>query len=188
MLDAYGIYGADSDEEAEIMAAMDMFSESKLALPPLRIYVHDGMDECGGNLGLFSRGGDMHRVDVCMPHVGLIRHELAHAWEYHNVDDSTRQAFMDRAGIDGWNDPEQPHPTRGVERAAFIIAWGSESQPIQMISGGHYAEDLARYELLIGSPSPRISHWGDTPSAARPANVDAMRLAAAASQPEALRS
>jgi hypothetical protein len=156
--DRVGIYDADDALEREILDAVDRFTDAGLTLPELRIHVHESAEPCRGHMGLYNKGGDQHRIDLCQPYPEVITHELAHAWDYHNLDDATRQAFLDRAGLRVWSDQDVPHPARGVERAAYLISWALEDQPIQAISLGHYVEDLERYELLTGSPSPRIAH------------------------------
>jgi hypothetical protein len=160
-LDPYGIYGADEDERAEVEAGIEALTSAGLPLPDLRIYVHDTEEGCGGNLGLFRQGGDLHRVDICLVEQALIRHELAHAWEHHSMDEATRQEFMERTGLETWNDHDEAHHSRAIEEAAYLVVFGLESAPIQRISASHYSEDLALYELLTGSPSPRVSHWDD---------------------------
>ncbi len=160
-LDAYGIYGADSAQEAEITAAMAVLADNGLTVPELRIYVHESNQGCRENQGLFGTGGDKHRVDICNFDESIIRHELVHAWEHHNMDDSTRQAFQDHIGLDNWNDHDQPHYSRGIEEAAYLIVWGMDDNPISRMSRNHYADDLTGYELLTGTASPRISHWND---------------------------
>ena len=163
ILDPAGIYGADDELEQEILDAIDLYTNAGLGLPELRIYVHDSYEACDGNLGLYSKGGDQHRVDICEWDPKLISHELAHAWEYHNVDDATRQAYLDRARLKVWNSHDVPHPARGVERVAFVISWGVVDQPIQIMTKGHYTEELYQYELLTGMPSPRIAHLDAAP-------------------------
>lgn len=153
-----GVYGADEVMEREILDAVDRFAEAGLTLPELRIYVHDSDEPCRGHMGLYGKGGDRHRIDLCERHRKVITHELAHAWEYHNLDDSTRQAFLDRANLKVWNDKDVPYPARGVERVAYLISWALDDQSIQAISLGHYIEDLDRYEFLTGNSSPRIAH------------------------------
>ena len=166
-LDPHGIYGADPAFEVEIVETIAMFDRSGLTLPELRIYVHDSQEPCGDNLGLYSKGGDPHRIDVCNHSTRLVMHELAHVWEYHNMDDSTRRAFMERSGAKVWNDHSVVHPARGVEQVADAIKWGLDSAPIQSMSMNYYAEDLERFELLTGVASPRIAHLADEAHVAR---------------------
>ena len=165
--DAYGIYGADANQAADLAEAKDAFAAAGLPLPELRIYFHSTDDACRGNHGLYGKGGDKHRVDFCTSVASVIRHELAHAWEHHNMADSTRQTFMEQAELSNWNDHDSPHPSRAIEQVAYLIEWGLDSQPLQRISANQNAEDLDRFELLTGDPSPRISHWAAEAAAPR---------------------
>lgn len=160
----YEIYGASREQARAIEDAIALFDRADLTLPVIRIYVHQTDEPCHGYLGLFGEGGDKHRIDICMSHPFVIRHELAHAWEYHGIEDSKRQAFLEQVGIEEWNDQDQPRQLRAIEKAADLIAWGIDRQPIQTIHRTVYAEDLAGYEFLTGSPSPRISHWKVEPA------------------------
>ena len=112
-------------------------------------------------LGRFRLHGDVHRVDICVVEQPLILHELAHAWEHHFVTDATREAFMAATDAPSWEDPNHAHKARGIEKAAYLVAWALEDAPLQRFSAGLYMDDLANYELLTGSPSPRIAHWAD---------------------------
>ena len=175
VVDPAGIYGADEAMNQEILDAMDRFEDAGLELPELRVYVHDSDEPCNGNanMGLYNKGGDQQRIDLChrSPNVGI--HELAHAWEYHNMDDTTRQAFLVRADLSTWNDTDVVHRARGVERVAYAIVWGLDDQPIQRQLLSAYSENLDHFELLTGTPSPRIAHLaatandGSTPTAVR---------------------
>ncbi len=169
-LDAHWIFGADADQEADINAAIGAFNQAGLLLPQLRIYVHGSNGECDENLGLYGGGGDTHRIDICMAHPSVIRHELAHAWEHHNMTDATRRAFLLRTGLEVWNDQESSAPVRGMEQAAYLIAWGLDSRPIQRLLHSSNAEDLDLYELLTGSQSPRIAHWDSESRLVSPAS------------------
>lgn len=151
----FGIHGPAATH-AVVEEAMELFESAGLTLPPLRIFVHATHEPCNGNLGLYSKGGDLHRIDLCDLTPWLIVHELAHAWERHNVDDETRDAFMAHTGAGTWNDHAQPHPARGVEQAADAIAWGLIGHDLQPQSAGHHAEDLAHFEHLTGTVSPRL--------------------------------
>jgi len=154
------VSGADEAAGAAIAAAVEAFEGVGMHLPELAIFVHDSHDGCNGHPGVYSKGGDMNRIDICWVHPFIIRHELAHAWEHFNVDDATRREFLELTGMAAWN-PGTAHHTRGIERAANIIARGLESRPIQSMHRNRHAEELALFELLTGLASPRISHWND---------------------------
>ena len=166
-LDAYGTYGADATQAADLATAMDAFASAGMPLPELRIYFHSSDDACRGNHGLYGKGGDKHRVDFCTSVASVIRHELAHAWEHHNMAESTRETFMEQADLANWNDHDAPHPSRAIEQVAYLISWGLDSQPLQRITANQNSEDLDRFELLTGSQSPRIAHWDDEAASPR---------------------
>ncbi len=89
-------------------------------------------------------------------------HELAHVWMLQSLDDTTRAAFLDRTGLTSWFGTDLPWRERGVEQAAFTIAWGlggnrDARYPIFPIPA--CAELQARYELLTGGSS--ITTCGD---------------------------
>lgn len=160
---AFGIHGASDEFESEIRRAMGAFEAAGLDLPELAIFVHDSTEPCGGNGGLYSQGGDQNRVDVCVQGFLLVLHELAHAWEYFNVDEPTRRTFMALERVEVWNDSEFDHASRGVERAADTISWGIQDGEISHMSGGYYSTQLDGYELLTGTPSPRMLVYRDYP-------------------------
>jgi hypothetical protein len=74
------------------------------------------------------------------------------------MEDSTRQAFLDYANLDVWADRDTPHPARGIEHAANVVAWGVRNESMEAGQFDLYSERLFRYELLTGKPSPRIAH------------------------------
>jgi len=160
---AFGIHGASDEFESEIRGAINAFEAAGLDLPELAIFVHNSNGPCDGNGGLYSKGGDQNRVDICVQGFLLVLHELAHAWEYFNVDEPTRLTFMTLVGVEVWNDPELAHGSRGVERAAATVSWGIQEGEISNMSGGYYATRLQGYELLTGSPSPRMVVRKDYP-------------------------
>lgn len=155
------ITGADADTRTMIEELIDMYAAAGLELPALRINVHATNEGCDGHQGLYRKGGDLYRIDICTVHPTTVAHELAHAWERHTVAESTRTEFMARVGGSKWNDQEAAHPVRAIERAADVIAWGIQEQPIQRLLASHHAEELEQFEMLTGRPSPRIAHWND---------------------------
>jgi hypothetical protein len=152
--DAHGIYGADPELTAVVEAAIDRFNTTGLALPPLRIYTYRTTDGCQSNSGLFNGDGSATRIDLCTRGNYLILHELAHAWEHHTLSDTTRQAFLDRTGLGGWNDSNLDWEDRGIEAAAQVIAWGLLDTPITNAEA--FGEELQQFKLLTGINSPRL--------------------------------
>lgn len=162
------VTGGDGAVLQDIEAVVDRFEEAGLPLPAgLIVHIHATRDSCEGHMGLYGSGGDGLRVDLCEPHQAVIRHELAHAWERHNVDDETRRAFMDLFGLKAWNDHALSHPARGVEQAANLVSWALRDEPIQAISFGAYDDKLDACYLLTGRQSPRIADIA-APSSGQP--------------------
>ncbi len=168
-LDPAGIRGADAEMEEQILEAMELYAEAGLELPPLRIYVHDNNEPCLGHMGLFGKDGDTQRIDICEWDQRVVVHELAHAWERHSVDEASRQDYLALTGLEVWNDHSVAHPARGIESAAEAIKWGLLGGPVQRMSLAHHGEDLERYELLTGVPSPRIAHLDEASTQSAPA-------------------
>lgn len=80
-------------------------------------------------------------------------HELAHIWMVDHLTDDTRAGFNTMAGLTVWRGPEAEWRDRGVEHAAFTIAWGlaGTADARYPILPPPECEDLAaRYELLTG--------------------------------------
>lgn len=128
--DRPGVYGADAEMVAKVRRDMDKFTAAGLVLPPLRIYVHDSKEGCKSHDGLFNGDGSGDRIDLC--HHLVLLHELAHAWEAHNVNDATRRAFMERTEVDVWNDHTVVHHLRGIEQAADVIATGVRAEQLRL--------------------------------------------------------
>lgn len=173
--DIIEIHGASPESRIQILRDIDLFESAGLELPALQIHVHDSVDGCDGWRGMFNADGSGHRIDLCGD---VLLHELAHAWEYHFVDDATRQDFLEFANLDVWYDASVPHPSRGVEHAANTIAWGvgtSEDSIGQVRPHTNLAE---RYELLTGLVSRRVvgSVGGGPGDAAGASNVRCERM------------
>ncbi|MGI9623438.1 MAG: hypothetical protein ACR2PK_11425 [Acidimicrobiales bacterium] len=152
---------ADPRWSETISWAHSRFSASGLTPPSAGIHVHSGTDqmECHGHAGYFSVGSAGPRVDLCVPFLEsalgtelrrkLVLHELAHAWDHENLDEATRQAFMDQRGMEGWNRQADDHNVRGIEHAANTIAYilMPDSLPDNVQSCG--------FTTLTGLPLPQ---------------------------------
>lgn len=153
------LFGGSDHAVALLAAALDLYEEAGMEFLDLRVYIHDSLEDCDGHQGLFGRSGDMRRIDLCNVDGPVIRHELAHVWEYHNASEADRRRYMALIEAETWNDLDSPAPARAQERAAWLIAWGVEERPLQQHLAGYHAADLEKFEILTGRASPRIRHW-----------------------------
>lgn len=125
-------------------------------LPGLEIHIHEDYEGCNGFAGQFNRDGSGLRVDFCSGNPFTVLHEFAHAWEYHNVDDTTRDALVEMHGLETWRSPDVPWDERGVEVAAETIGKGllerafpeSQCEEVELLDQG--------FRLLTGRSSPRF--------------------------------
>jgi hypothetical protein len=153
-VDPPGIYGADPEFTAVVETAIDRFNTVGLTLPDLRIYYHSDPSACPGAIGLFNQDGSGTRVDLCTQVAYTLLHELAHAWEYHTLSDATRQAYLNHVGLTSWASPDVDWEDRGVEHAAWTVAWGLLETPIT--NPAAFVDELRSFQLLTGIASPRI--------------------------------
>jgi hypothetical protein len=150
------VHRSDERSREQIAAAGTAFRVAGLKLPSLEIYVHETYAGCGGFAGQFNRDGSGLRVDFCSGNSFTVLHEFAHAWEYHNVDDTTRNALVETHGLETWRSSEVPWAERGVEVAAETIAKGLlerafpewQCEEVELLDEG--------FRLLTGRSSPRF--------------------------------
>jgi hypothetical protein len=117
-------------EAAELVAwARGRFATAGLEAPAVPVLVHDTDEPCGGYPAVFYGWDGGGEINVCLggdhsPTVvrRVLLHELSHAWEHENLDETDRQAFMDLRELDSWADA--PWYLRGSEHLAEVMAWG----------------------------------------------------------------
>ena len=149
-------HGSDERSREQIANADAAFQVAGLKLPGLEIHVHQNYAGCDGFAGQFNRDGSGLRVDFCSGNSFTVLHEFAHAWEYHNVDDTTRDAFVEMHGLETWRSSDVPWEERGAEVAAETIATGLlkrafpewQCEEIELLDQG--------FRLLTGRSSPRF--------------------------------
>ena len=150
------IRGSDERSHEQIADADAAFRVAGLTLPDLEIHVHENYEGCDGFAGQFNRDGSGLRVDFCSGNSFTVLHEFAHVWEYHNVDDTTRDALLEMHGLETWRDRDIPWAERGVEVAAETIAKGLlerafpewQCEEVELLDQG--------FRLLTGRSSPRF--------------------------------
>lgn len=159
---------------------MNRFERAGLGVPEVKAIWFPPSPDCEGRAGLTfetdERYDGSHTVVLCAsddrmrldetasgwaPSVlatGL--HELAHVWMLDHLDDQTRGRFLDRTDLTVWRGSgETAWRERGVEHAAFTIAWGlaGTGDARYPLLPPPACEELAgRFELLTGrSPITR---------------------------------
>jgi hypothetical protein len=70
------------------------------------------------------------------------------------MSDATRQAYLNHAGLTSWASPDVNWEDRGIERAAWTVAWGLLETPIT--NPAAFVDELRSFQLLTGIASPRI--------------------------------
>jgi hypothetical protein len=144
--EGYSVVGATSSELEVIAAVSTEFREKDLELPgKLDVVFSEKPDDCFGYAGIYAFGKE--QVTLCRPRGGswktlrkLVRHELGHAWDDHNMTDRMRKHYMSKIGKKGkWLDERLPHDDRAGERFANTVAG--------LIQG---TLDRERFDDLIG--------------------------------------
>ncbi|MFQ5554655.1 MAG: hypothetical protein ACE5GC_04695 [Acidimicrobiia bacterium] len=101
--------------------AQSRFETAGLAFPAVDVFFHPDSVACRGRVGLYymsSRSLHMCRLDK-----NTMLHELAHAWDYDNLTDADRVAFMAHRGLTAWNDHDEAWEHRGAEHLAEVMVW-----------------------------------------------------------------
>jgi hypothetical protein len=149
------IEGATASEEQAVDWAFHRYGEAGLRnMPPLDVHLYRDHGPCKGGLGLSYEG----RIELCTKDSSepyqrkFALHEMAHSWIATNVGGDVLAAFMQRQGVERWNDRSRPWKERGTEQAAEVITWGlGEGEISPLMPTVPDAETLASlYEMLTG--------------------------------------
>lgn len=159
------IHGGDDATATLIRGAVARFDVAGLVLPDIEFFVHgdDDLTPCGGHRGFWHHHIATDRVDICVPGESLVLHELAHAWDHHSVDDTTRDAFMALFPDEAWVDANTSHAEQGIERFADAVTWGLESRPDQagVVMGRHASmvrqQNIDTFVLITGVEPLRLT-------------------------------
>lgn len=143
-----------SQHEA-ITWAVELFERADLVLPDIEFVGHKDRDACLGRDGA-ARPVDVGAVvHICATEIGptqerWILHEIAHAWDYHNLDNELKEAFLKVRDLDSWREGEWHE--RGAENAADILVWGLIDRPFRPVHiyDNSCAALLAGYLTLVG--------------------------------------
>ena len=100
------MFGATPETQDRLDWAMSRFAAADLELPYLEIHFFDSREPCDGYAGAFRQSQTPLRIDVCNTNKLVILHELAHAWDKHNLDSDVRDTFRScGASIHGMHRP-----------------------------------------------------------------------------------
>lgn len=111
--------------------AIGRFEDAGLELPDLKI-VYPGRDLglCNGAPATALTDQQPVELRICWNDPFILLHELAHAWDAHNLPEDRRGPFMAlRTDVDSWTGADVPWERRGIEHAANVIAWGLLEDP-----------------------------------------------------------
>lgn len=138
------VFGATPETQDRLDWAMSRFAAADLELPYLEIHFFDSREPCDGYAGAFRQSQTPLRIDVCNTNKLVILHELAHAWDKHNLDSDVRDTFMELRGLDSWNAQTDGWKDRGVEDLADVVVWG-----LMEYTGGFGAEAASKLEAFV---------------------------------------
>jgi hypothetical protein len=149
--------GLSTEQQAIARWATDLFSEARLELPNVIFVAGSDPDDCDGFDGLARPEQGHVQITLCTDHVGwagelLILHEVAHAWDFHNLSSEDRARFSAHRGARTWLDRDVDWHERGAEQAAEIMVWGLIDRPLDpvKIHANTCPELQAGYEILTG--------------------------------------
>jgi hypothetical protein len=149
----YQVTPATTSNEAVIREAVDRFTAAGLDLPSLQIVFSDDERACNGHLGLFESSQQPWRVTICSDLAFVPFHELAHAWIRSNIDQPTRERYLQIRNKPGWNSPDLDWNERGVEDAAFVIQQNLTTNRTGELDD-EWKSRATAYEFLTRTVSP----------------------------------
>lgn len=143
------LIGHTPEQSAAVDELLGRFADAGLDLPPITIAFWSSRDHCGGHGGLHRGLGD---IEVCLPSSWMIAHEMAHAWDVHNLSDPEREAYRRLWEAPTWASSEFEWHERAMELAANTIAFAmlnDDPEPYKQIRSF-----LCTYEALTGLSLP----------------------------------
>lgn len=154
----FSFEGLSPQQQVLVDEAVGLYAEAGLELPQVRFTATDDTSECEGRAGIARRKKGHTQIVLCTTEAGpadewLIIHELAHAWDYHNLTDDTKTAFSELRGTTSWLGRDVEWHERGGEHAAEIMVWALIDRPIDLvrISNTSCADLHEAYKVLTGS-------------------------------------
>lgn len=148
---------ASPDQQIKADEALGMFEDAGLELPPLVIEFDKTGEACQGNAGMYWAADrfdsiEIDTVSVCHQLFTIMVHELAHAWDHHNLTDTDRQAILDHWGLERWRDHGDAWHERGTEMAAQTIAYSLTLD--EPTDNPDILEFVCSYQVVTGDPLP----------------------------------
>jgi hypothetical protein len=135
--------------------AVARYAEAGLDLPQLVVrFSGRDLSNCGGAPGRVYLDRDPIEVRMCWNSEFVLLHELAHAWEAHNVPAAKHEPFMAmRNGVVSWAGLDVAWDERGREHAANVVAWGllEDPYPISRTYPNDPDSLLAAFQFLTGT-------------------------------------
>ena len=143
-------------------SAVDRFERAGLELPPVDVVGSRTDPVCTHGSAAHRFEDGRSRIIVCGPEAGpteelVFLHELAHAWDHHQLTDDRRREFLEVRGLEHWRGDDVRWNERGAEHAADIIAWALVERVVhvtRLVRNG--CEELRLgYRTLTGTEPPR---------------------------------
>ena len=148
------IHGGDPEQRARLDDALARFEAAGLRLADFTIVFSDDESVCVGHVGVFRHRDETPQVSVCSELEFVVLHELAHVWLDGNLEQDARDEYVRARGLTTWSDHTVPWTQRGVEDAAFIIQQNLRDVAPRVLASAAWAERIAAFELVTGTPSP----------------------------------
>lgn len=171
------IYNGTPELDAFVRWGLDTFAEAGIAPPVVAAVAFDPFAEgCRDVAALTVLRGGSTTITICAEAVdlatggrgngpgcstgcrepprgrhALLLHELGHAWLIAHTDDATSEAFRALVASPTWSDPATPASERGVEIAAWTLAWGVSGAAAGSSTGRPCVVLAAGYRLLTGA-------------------------------------
>jgi hypothetical protein len=163
------IFNGTERLEALVKWALDRYQRAGMGEPAPLSVAFPPSARCRGVVGLALDTGSGLEIQMCFGEDELctddadctepariarlnMLHEMAHVWLTENLDEETRQAFLELRGLEQWTHRDLDWVERGVEHAAEIIAWGlmDESVPVPRLPDLNCDTLAEGFRLLTG--------------------------------------
>ena len=147
---------ADAPDRDRVDQSLELFRGAGLELPDLDVRFSDDPTDCQGHDGLFDPSTRPWTISICSDVGYVVTHELAHAWEAANLDDSEREHYMVVRGFETWNGQHVDRDERAIEEAAFMVQQNLMASDHVDTTSDRWQDRIFAYELLTGTTSPVV--------------------------------